>query len=109
MKIAVIGSRGIYNVDLSAYIGEDDEIVSGGAVGVDRCAERYARENGLKLTVFFPNYKRYGRPAPLYRNQLIVDYADKVIAFWDGQSRGTMYTVEYARKVNKPCEVITLK
>ena len=59
MKIAVIGSRGLHAVDLEKYLPwGTSEIVSGGAVGVDRDAERDARDNGLKMTGFLPDYAR---------------------------------------------------
>ena len=50
---------------------------------------------------FLPDYKTYGRVAPLKRNYLIVSYCDVVIAFWDGKSRGTEYTINLAKKMNK--------
>ena len=53
MKIAVIGSRNIEEADIGWYISEGDEIVSGGATGVDTCAADYASKNGIRLTVFF--------------------------------------------------------
>ena len=57
MKLAVIGSRNLTDIDIDKYITADvEEIVSGGAVGVDRCAAEYARSKGLKLTEFLPEY-----------------------------------------------------
>ena len=109
MKIAVVGSRGISKVDIGRYLFDVEEIVSGGAKGVDCCAAEYAREHGLKLTVFLPKYERYGRAAPIMRNREIVDYADKVIVFWDGSSKGTLSVIEYAQKTGKPCEIIVSK
>lgn len=109
MKIAVIGSRNISVIDLKGHISNCEEIVSGGAVGVDSCAEKYAEENGLKLTVFLPQYERYGRAAPIIRNKQIVDYADKIIAFWDGKSKGTLSVIKYAEKTGKQCDVIICK
>lgn len=53
-----------------------------------------------------PEYKRYGRGAPIVRNKMIVDYADRIIAFWNGRSKGTMSVISYANKVGKPCEVV---
>ena len=107
MKLAIIGSRGIKNIDLKEYITSDvDEIVSGGACGVDTIAAKYAKEHGIKLTEFLPEYEKYGRGAPLVRNKEIVNYADKIIAFWDGKSKGTKYVIEYAEKTNKPYEVV---
>ena len=109
MKIAVVGSRNIIVKDMGLYISGAEEIVSGGATGVDTCAAEYAKKNGLKITVFLPQYERYGRAAPIIRNQKIVDYADKVVAFWNGSSRGTVSVIKYAKKAGKPCEVILYK
>ena len=110
MKIAVIGSRKITDVPIQKYIGaEVEEIVSGGAEGVDTCAAEYARANGLRLTVILPEYEKYGRAAPIVRNKKIVDHADRVVAFWDGRSKGTLSVIKYAEKTKKPCEVIILE
>ena len=106
MRIAVVGSRGIKEIDLSGYVSADDEIVSGGAVGVDSCAADYARKNGLKLTEFLPQYEKYGRAAPIVRNKEIVDYADKVLVFWNGRSKGTLSVIQYAKKIGKSHEII---
>ena len=107
MKIAVIGSRNAIVNDIGTHLPSGcDEIVSGGARGVDTCAANYARDTGIRLTVFRPDYDRYGRRAPLVRNCEIVDYADEVIAFWDGESRGTYFVIDYCRKTGTPCRVI---
>ena len=109
MKIAVVGSRGISAVDIGAYLPENvTEIVSGGAKGVDRLAADYARKNGIPLTEFLPDYKRYGRGAPLKRNEQIADYADMVIAFWDRSSRGTAYTIDLFRKRGKEIRIVDI-
>ena len=109
MKIAVIGSRSVLVSDIGIYISDCDEIVSGGAVGVDSCAAEYAQKRGIKLTVFLPQYERYGRAAPIVRNKNIVDYADKVVAFWDGSSKGTLSVIKYAEKTGKPYEIVLCK
>lgn len=106
MRIAIIGSRSIASVDLWPYVSASDEIVSGGARGVDACAARYAKRNGLLLTEFLPQYARYGRAAPILRNRSIVDYAEKVLVFWDGRSKGTQSVIRYARQTGKPCQVV---
>ena len=107
MKLAVVGSRKLTNIVLDTYVSKEvKEIVSGGAAGVDLCAAEYARRNKLKLTEFLPEYKRYGRAAPIIRNKAIVDHADRIIAFWDGKSTGTLSVIKYAKKTGKPCEVI---
>ena len=109
MKIAVIGSRSITEIDLKPYISTFDEIVSGGAKGIDSCAAEYARKNNIKLTEFLPEYSKYGKAAPIIRNKKIVDYADEVIAFWDGKSKGTLSVIKYAEKSKKPCKIIILQ
>jgi predicted Rossmann fold nucleotide-binding protein DprA/Smf involved in DNA uptake len=109
MKIAVVGSRNVTVADIGRYISEVDEIVSGGAVGVDSCAAEYAKEKGIKLIVFLPQYERYGRAAPIVRNKEIVDYADKIIVFWNGSSKGALSVIRYAEKTGKPCEIILCK
>lgn len=101
MKIAIVGSRTLNITDLGKYLPQETtEIVSGGAKGIDTCAREYARKNHLKLTEFLPEYDRYGRGAPLKRNFQIIDYADEVIAFWDGISRGTKYVIENCKLKN---------
>ena len=110
MKLAIVGSRNLKNIVLDRYITEEvDEIVSGGAIGVDLCAAEYAKNKGLKLTEFLPQYERYGRAAPIVRNKQIVDYADKIIVFWNGSSKGTLSVIKYVQKTEKPFEVILCK
>ena len=107
MKVAVVGSRGIRRINLEKYLPKEcDEIVSGGAIGVDTLARNYAIANGLKLKEFLPEYEKYGRRAPILRNFLIVDYADEVIAFWDGESRGTFSVIDYCYKKGKKIRVV---
>lgn len=110
MKIAIVGSRNLKIEDLGQFLPQGvTEIVSGGARGIDTCAAEYAKRNGLKLTVFWPEYKKFGRAAPIERNIKIVDYADSVIAFWDGMSKGTKFVIEECRRKGKSIRVFSLK
>ena len=106
MKVAVIGSRSLTVPDLGVYLPDEvSEIVSGGAYGVDRCAAEYARAHGIPLTEFLPDYAQYGRRAPLLRNITIIDHSDLVLAFWDGQSRGTAFVIQKCRERQKPLRI----
>lgn len=106
MKVAIVGSRKLKIENLEKYLPDGiTEIVSGGAKGIDTCAKEYAEKNGIKLKEFLPEYKRYGRSAPLKRNLQIITYADEVIAFWDGVSRGTYFVIENCKKQNKKITV----
>ena len=108
MKIAIVGSRNVMLDSFDNFIPDNcTEIVSGGAKGVDTCARIWAEKRGMIVTEFLPDYQRYGRGAPMVRNRQIVDYADAVLAFWDGHSKGTAYTVKYAQKQGKPVSVIS--
>ena len=109
MRLAIIGSRGLTINNIAEYIPCGvDEIVSGGAKGVDFCAAEYARVNRIKLTEFLPEYSRYGRAAPLKRNEEIAKYADEAIVFWDGRSRGTKYTIEVFEKLKKRVTLVLI-
>lgn len=106
MKVAVIGSRNLIVNKLEKYLPLDTtEIVSGGAKGVDTSAREYAMANGIKLTEFLPEYEKYGRSAPLKRNITIIEYADVVLAFWDGESRGTKFVIDNCRRTGIPVKV----
>ena len=107
MKTAVIGSRTLTIENLGDYLpAGTTEIVSGGAKGIDSCARSYALANQLKLREFLPDYQRYGRGAPLKRNLQIIEYADCVLAFWDGKSHGTRFVIEQCKKNSIPVKVI---
>lgn len=86
-----------------------DTIISGGAKGADTLARQFANEHNLELIEFIPDYKKYGRTAPLLRNKLIVEACDCLLAFWDGKSKGTKATLDYAEKLGKPVTVVIVK
>ena len=106
MTVAVVGSRSLQILDLGKYLPAGvTQIVSGGAKGVDQCAREYARKMDIPLLEFLPEDPKYGRAAPIRRNEEIVRSADLVLAFWDGKSRGTMYTVRFARKMGVKVQI----
>lgn len=57
MKIAIIGSRNlkIKESDIEVYVSDGDEIVSGGAKGVDSSAAEYARKLGKPCEIILSN------------------------------------------------------
>lgn len=106
MKVAVIGSRNLIVTNLEQFLPKEiTEIVSGGARGIDTCAKEFAKAHHIKLTEFLPQYEQYGRRAPLERNLQIIEYADLVFAFWDGQSRGTKFVIDNCKRRNKTVQV----
>lgn len=106
MKVAIIGSRNLTVDNFDEYVPlQVTEIVSGGARGIDHCAREYAMNRGIPLKEFFPDYQKYGRKAPLLRNLQIIEYADFILAFWDGKSHGTRFVIEQAQKQGKKIRV----
>ncbi|AVK77475.1 hypothetical protein pmac_cds_787 [Pandoravirus macleodensis] len=111
LRVAVIGGRDFVDRavlercldSLSASLGRPGAIVSGGATGADRLAAAYARNRGIPLVEFKPDYAACRTPqerrtAPLLRNARIIEAADVVVAFWDGRSRGTADGLARARR-----------
>ena len=107
MKVLIVGSRSIKNHNMSELVPpEPTLIISGGAGGVDLLAEKYADEHKISKLILRPQYEKFGKAAPLKRNEIMVEIADTVIVLWDGVSRGTKYTLEYAKKKNKTVKLI---
>lgn len=113
MYIAIVGSREYSQLDkVRDYVDAlsvDDHVISGGARGVDSAAVTAAKRRGLKSTVYHAEWDRYGRSAGFKRNILIVNDADKLVAFWDGKSRGTQHSIDLATKKGIPVEIISDK
>ena len=103
MKVIIAGGRNIieYSLLLDAVENakfEITEIVSGGARGVDEMAMNYATLNDIKFTEFKADWDKNGLAAGPIRNRLMADYADALIAIWDGSSSGTKNMINEATK-----------
>ena len=85
---------------------ETTMIISGGASGIDSLAEKYADEKRLSKLILRPKYNLYGKYAPLKRNEEMVDICDMVLVIWDGLSKGTKHTIDYAKRTGKKIELI---
>ncbi len=72
------------------------EIVSGAYKGADLLGERYAAERNHTIKQFPADWRRYGKSAGLKRNIEMAIYADFLIAFWDGKSKGTKHMIDLA-------------
>lgn len=110
MKVAIVGSRDYHDYEkvkkeVDNFIREFDltidYIISGGCTGVDKLAERYAKENNLKILIFDADWKTYGLKAGPMRNSLIVNECTHLIAFPSKDSKGTFDTINKAKRENK--------
>lgn len=110
MITAIVGSRNMTDYSKVKIILDKYEditcIISGGANGADRLADYYAQEKKIPFEAILPDWKKYGKSAGAIRNKQIVDKSERVIAFWDGVSKGTKITIDMAKKSNKIVDVI---
>jgi hypothetical protein len=111
VALAIVGSRGLHisKGDIRRYVKQLEDafyikvtkVVSGGARGIDHCAELYAKQYRKKLEVYKPDWDKYGKRAGFIRNELIINNADYVLAFWNGESKGTLDSIRKAHKLKK--------
>lgn len=114
-RIIVAGGRdfddyGLLHETLSEYLNhfldldnsDTLEIVSGRAKGADRLGEIFAADCGYNVACFEADWRSYGKFAGLMRNVEMAKYASEegyvgiLIAFWDGESRGTKNMIDAA-------------
>lgn len=114
MKLIIAGSRDFDDVGfVTAWVNHTfrlddiDEIVSGGARGVDTCGERFARMHGIPVKQFPAQWDLHGRAAGPIRNAQMAKYGDVLIAFSSG-GRGTTNMINTMRKAGKPVHVVDL-
>jgi hypothetical protein len=103
LKTIIAGSRGVTNYQfVKAFLDSTElkitEVVSGGARGADKLGEQWAAENGVPLKIFPAQWSIYGKGAGYIRNREMAQYADALIAFWDGKSKGTANMINEAKK-----------
>lgn len=112
-SVCICGSRNFPHMDtvreIVRALPRDLLIIVGGAPGVDKVAEEEARALGFEIKVFPALWGTYGKRAGAIRNRQMVEAADRVIAFWDGQSKGTKITIDIATAMNKPLYLIEIE
>lgn len=133
MKVIVAGSRGIqdekwianklwdlcldvpYEHEAFCYM---EELVCGMATGPDLIAKNWAekvwqqgknKEFKILIKEFPADWEKYGKAAGAIRNKEMGDYADALIAFWDGKSRGTKHMIDYMLSIGKEVHVYVYK
>lgn len=115
-KIAIVGSRKFKNYSqlqriADTFVGPDDWVVSGGALGADSMAQRFVKERGNTIVIIYPKWRNivdgksiYDAGAGFKRNKRIVEEADVVLAFYQKdnfQQGGTANTATWARILEK--------
>ena len=129
MKLIIAGSRtlklpidfyhGLLSHFFSGKVCTIEEVVSGGAEGVD-CSAKKLCFNTYNDTMFdrhfFNKYKEFpadweahGKAAGPIRNRQMAEYADALLLIWDGESRGSASMKKEMLKLNKPVYEVIIK
>ena len=107
IKVLICGSRGFNDyvlmkvqiMKLLDRFGTTITIISGGAKGADKLAEDVAKQLGISITILEPDWDKHGKGAGMIRNNAMLDMKPNIVlAFWDGNSKGTKHTISEARK-----------
>ena len=114
MRLIIAGGRDFQDYSLLqravdgflSGISDEITIICGKAKGADALGERYANERGYAVYAYPADWHRYGKSAGFIRNQEMALNADALVAFWDGQSRGTKNMIELAQRHQLKLRVI---
>jgi hypothetical protein len=110
VKVAIVGSRHFPEIErVRSFVSSlpaGATVITGGASGVDAAAGEAARERQLGLIKLPPRFEESSDAAAAgRRNQQLVDAAEVLVAFWDGESAGTRKTVERALESGREVHV----
>ena len=110
-KVIVAGSRTFQNYqllckELDKIKDQIDIVVCGEAKGADTLGRNWAYENGIKIKSFPADWQTYGQRAGMMRNSQMAEYADMLVAFWDGKSVGTQDMIEKMKRLGKEVKVV---
>jgi hypothetical protein len=115
-NLAIIGSRTFNNYsyakkELLNIIQNNKisitKIISGGASGADKIAETFASKFNIPIEVILADWSK-GKQSGVVRNTDIINKSDYVVAFWDGKSKGTLDSINKAKKLNKKLFVVNI-
>ena len=105
MRIIIAGGRDFQwnpaeHERLSSFLGaySEVEIVCGGARGADAFGQQHAELYQLPIKMFPADWDTYGKAAGYRRNAEMAKYADRLLAFWDGKSKGTGHMIDLAKR-----------
>jgi hypothetical protein len=114
IKLVVAGGRDFENAALLClelyntytFKGIEVEVVCGLARGADSMGKEWAIANGAKVHEFPADWDKFGKSAGYKRNKQMGEFADEVLVFWDGVSKGTKHMIDLAKLLGKPLKVV---
>ena len=114
MRVIIAGGRDFTNVNVMAetlnnlqdvdHVIEIEKLtlICGMARGADLTAYKLFKEVGLPVEMYPAKWDQHGKQAGYIRNTQMAGVADMLIAFWDGQSRGTAHMINTMKQQHKP-------
>ena len=121
MNIGIVGSRNFNNYDMLKAavlkvleewiikVQDVENIVSGGANGVDKLVEKFSDEfkiNKILFPVTKEEWNTYGKAAGPRRNIKIVNASTHLISFPSRNGSGTQSTISLAEKKGIPVKIL---
>ena len=115
-KVIIAGSRGFTDYKLLEDLLDRKfskvtdthkvVIVSGTAKGADKLGELYAKNKGYPVHPFPADWHLHGKSAGYKRNKRMAQYADALVAFYDGSSKGTGHMINLAKDyISEPMNI----
>lgn len=117
MKVIIAGGRDFLDTRLmdetikelvrTGWMDDDSTLVCGMARGADELGRAlWVQTYDLPVERFPADWATHGKRAGFIRNTEMAHVADKLVAFWDGQSRGTKHMIETMQRLNKPVHIV---
>lgn len=106
MRIIIAGGRDFNNFEMveqamERFQNEVSEIVCGDARGADSLGADWAFLHAVPVAHFPADWEKYGKAAGHIRNRQMAEYADLLVAFWDGKSKGTKNMIDTMSSLGK--------
>ena len=115
LNLIIAGSRDITNTDyildriqhyLQNYKEDNITILSGNARGIDKIGELYAKNHNIKCNIYPADWTTFGKSAGYKRNITMSKNANSLLAFWNGQSKGTKHMIDIAKQNNLKVKIV---
>jgi len=115
MKLIIAGSRDLHPTDveiteaIDAFVSDSvtiDAVLCGGAKGVDEAGAQWAKRRNIEVETHQADWERNGKAAGPMRNRTMAEIGDQLLAFWDGQSKGTANMIDEMRRLGKPVHIV---
>lgn len=115
-KLIVAGGRDFNNFELfqkellslvqNEYKDKAVSLVSGMARGADMMTYNFARSVGAQCYAMAADWNKYGKSAGYRRNSDMGRFADALLVFWDGKSKGTSNMIQVMNDMGKPVHLV---